>query len=150
MVTLLGVRSIGVETAFSLAAAETVSPRGGVKAGSKEEAADVRGSADMLLRVRSPLSRRGRFLLTEESASSIRFRRGGLGPAEVARVGVRGRPIEGDSMTFYFWGGWYNEGLGQEMNQVEFSWKRMELKETSGFRMLPTQSEFDQKSGVEW
>ena len=85
----------------SLAAAAAVSPRRGVNEGSNDEAAEVRGSADMLLRVRSPLSRRGRFLLTEESASSIRFRRGGLGPAEVARVGVGGRPTEIDAMTLY-------------------------------------------------
>lgn len=102
MVTLLEVRSIGGEITLSLAAAAIVSPRRGVNEGSNEEEAEVRGSADMLLRVRSPLSRRGRFLLTEESASSIRFRRGGLGPAEVARVGVRGRPTGIDAMTLYF------------------------------------------------
>lgn len=106
MVTLLGVRSFGVNIAFSLAAPANDSPRRGVMEdceGSNEEEAALSGSADMLLRVRSPLSKRGRFLVTEESASSIRFRRGGLGPAEVARVGVEGRPIEIDSMTLFLW-----------------------------------------------
>lgn len=56
-------------------------------------------SADMLLCARSPLSRRGRFLVTDESASSIGFRRGGLGPAEVARGNVDGGRIATDSIT---------------------------------------------------
>lgn len=67
----------------------------------------------MLLRVRSPLSKRGRFLVTEESASSIEFRRGGLGPAEVARVSVGTGPIETNSMT-YFTGGAEDEGWRME------------------------------------
>jgi len=50
---------------------------------------------------RLPLSRRGRFLVTDESASSIGFRRGGLGPAEVARLGVHGEPTETDSITLF-------------------------------------------------
>ena len=71
MVTLLEFRSMGEEMTFSRAGAGVadVSTRRGVKEGSNDE--EVRGSADMLLRVRSPLSRRGRFLFTEESASSI-------------------------------------------------------------------------------
>ena len=49
------------------------------------------GPSDMLRCVLSPLSRRGRFLVTEESASSIEFLGGGLGPSDVARGGgVRG------------------------------------------------------------
>ena len=39
--------------------------------------------------------------MTDESASSIGFRRGGLGPAEVARVNVEdGGRIATDSITF--------------------------------------------------
>ena len=53
-------------------------------------------SADMLRRARSPLSSRGRFLVAEESASSMELRDGGLRPSEVARSG---RPSEDDSMT---------------------------------------------------
>lgn len=94
-----------VQFAVSAVAAADFSPRRGVKECSKDEEAAVRGSADMLLRVRSPLSRRGLFLVTEESASSIRFRRGGLGPAEVARVGVAGGPIGIDSMTLFLLNG---------------------------------------------
>lgn len=37
--------------------------------------------------------------MTDESASSIGFRRGGLGPAEVARVNVDGGRIATDSIT---------------------------------------------------
>ena len=45
------------------------------------------GSADMLRYALSPLSRRGRFLVTEESASSIEFLGGGVGPSEIVREG---------------------------------------------------------------
>ena len=42
---------------------------------------------------RSPLSRRGRFLVTEESASSMELRVGALGRSGVARLGVWGTSI---------------------------------------------------------
>ena len=56
-------------------------------------------SADILLYDRSPLSSLGRFLVREGSESSIELRRGGLGPAEVDRMGVEGAPNESTSMT---------------------------------------------------
>ena len=58
-------------------------------------------SADILLYARSPLSSRGLFLVTEESASSMEFRGGGLSPSEAARFGVRDMPSEDDSITLY-------------------------------------------------
>lgn len=102
MVTLLGVRSVGDRMLCLSVAFEEFSLRGGVSEARACPSADgvaVMRSADMLLCVRSPLSRRGRFLVTEESASSIGLRRGGLGPAEVARGSVEGRPIGTDSIT---------------------------------------------------
>lgn len=75
----------------------------------------------MLLCARSPLSRRGRFLVTDESASSIGFRRGGLGPAEVARVNSEdGGRIATDSITLLSRGVWEmggREGLYCEVNR---------------------------------
>ena len=47
--------------------------------GSELMAAGNEGSADMLLWARSPLSRRGRFLLTESSASAMGLRGRGSG-----------------------------------------------------------------------
>lgn len=58
-------------------------------------------SADMLLYDRSPLSSLGRFLVRDGSESSIESRRGGLGPAEMARTGVEGAPNEAISMTLF-------------------------------------------------
>lgn len=89
MVTLLGVLSAdGDIEVIPVWLGDAL--RGGVNEARALLGSDGMGwmrSADMLLRVRSPLSKRGRFLVTEESASSIGFRRGGLGPVELARVG---------------------------------------------------------------
>ena len=104
MVTLLGVRSIGcakVSFEAELVASFKTSRR--FCPVPVPESTFVRGdnilSADMLRNVRSPVSSRGRFRVTEESASSMELREGGFGPSDVARLGIRGRPSEGDSIT---------------------------------------------------
>ena len=102
MVTLLGVRSFGEINVCPPTRFEELPPRVGVNGDGEFSSADgavVMRSADMLRCVRAPLSKRGRFRVTLESASSIGFRRGGLGPAEVARVSVDGGPGGTDSIT---------------------------------------------------
>lgn len=59
-------------------------------------------SADMLLYVLSPLSKRGRFLVPEESASSMRSLCVRVGPVDVARFGVKGETVKTESMTLCF------------------------------------------------
>ena len=81
------------------------------------EDAGLEGSADMLLYARSPLSKRGRFLVLEESASSIGSLSGVWGPADFARVGVTGCRVKLESMT------WWTRNCsgreeGQELNAV--------------------------------
>lgn len=104
MVTLLGVPAAPCkESCCSLATEELSSWAGNSRSrlvsGPDGVAVDL--SADMLVWARFPLSKRGRFLVTDESASSIGFRRGGLGPAELARLGVHGEPTETDSITLF-------------------------------------------------
>lgn len=78
------------------------SPEGVVRAWARSSSVEaaINRSADMLLYVRRPLSRRGRFLVPEESVSSIGSLLGGLGPTDCARVGVKGRRFRAESMTF--------------------------------------------------
>ena len=74
MVTLLGVRVIGgTWPAFPMGSNAACSSGGveGALAAAESVEASRNLSTDMLLYVRSPLSRRGRFLVAEESASSI-------------------------------------------------------------------------------
>lgn len=102
MVTLLGVRSFDEIKVCPPTRFEELPPRVGVNGvgeWSRADGAVVMRSADILRCVRAPLSKRGRFRVTVESASSIGFRRGGLGPAEVARVSVEGWPCGTDSIT---------------------------------------------------
>jgi len=74
MVTLLGVRAMGGSASVASERCEGGWPSGeagdALVSSTLEEAAPV-GSADMLLYTELPLSKRGRFLLPEELASSI-------------------------------------------------------------------------------
>ena len=59
-------------------------------------------SADMLLYVLSPLSKRGRFLVPEELASSMRSLCDRTGPTDFARVDVGGERFKSESMTLCY------------------------------------------------
>ena len=56
--------------------------------------------------------------MTEESASSMELRGGGLSPSDEARVGVRGRPSDDGSMSSYRSG---SCGAGRWMGEQEES-----------------------------
>lgn len=104
MVTLLGVIGKAVASPSSISEdcdafwtpAEVVE----VLARTVLEGVALNGSADMLLWARSPLSKRGRFRVLGESASSMRFLCGELGPADCARVDETGRRVKPESMTW--------------------------------------------------
>jgi hypothetical protein len=103
MVTLLGVPSCGlaalVDVASGWEARMSLLGSGSEASASECGKVEMLGSADMLRYARSPLSRRGRFLVTDESASSIGLREGGLGWPVAVCVGVRGGLTDDGSMT---------------------------------------------------
>ena len=103
MVTLLGVRAIGGRPLLSLESGDeacSFTAASGAWARSTPEEAVLAGSADMLRYTRSPLSKRGRFLVLEKSASSIGCVRGVEGPADCEEVGVGDCRIKPESMTW--------------------------------------------------
>lgn len=96
--SLLGVRLIDGSSAASCGDCDEVGRCGGVfGALARPVSVGVAPSlsADMLLYVRSPLSKRGRFLVPEASVSSI----GSLAPADFARVGEQAERVKTESMT---------------------------------------------------
>ena len=103
MVTLLGVRAIGRGSLTVFACCGVGPVRGEdaeALATSKLLETASAGPADMLLRTRSPLSKRGRFLVLGESASSIGTVCCCWGPVDLARLGVEGCSFRTESMTW--------------------------------------------------
>lgn len=104
MVTLLGVRSMverkASECSLLCKGWSSGGVVGAVLESSCEGVAELR-SADM---VWLPLSRRGLFLVEEESASSMEFRCGGLGPADDVYLGLEGVADDEASITPSFSG----------------------------------------------
>ena len=103
MVTLVGVRMASLEMCSDSLlgrAVDAVSGDGLCSLGLRSDVEELGGSADMLLYDRSPLSRRGRFLVLEGPESSIGSSYATLGPSDLARVGVGAARSTADSMTF--------------------------------------------------
>ena len=98
MVTLVGVIG-GTRAVVSFDDEDFACVTGGDSMSRLEELARSL-SADMLLYVCSPLSNRGRFLVPDESVSSIGLRCGEISPSDFARAGVSEGSIMPASMTF--------------------------------------------------
>lgn len=107
IVTLLGVEAMGASllaVCMEYDAASSSTRVSRLLLGSLLDKLVLSLSADMLLWVRLPLSKRGRFLVPEELASSIGSLDGGEGPADFAQVCVDGLLSKTESITSWTWG----------------------------------------------